>query len=198
MSSDLHDKLVINVIYYYLKRENIEKLATLNENNEYEFNRHVIRSLPHFIFMLKDKYFKLNALKKYIYYNCDYVYANISINDDLFSQRANDIWNLYMIFEGEIRNKKKAIIEEEKLNQQANNEKNYVHLDENDILIINPVIDLAIISFCYQRNLKQMQVNSNNIYKIVTSDEKFNFNENNIEIIDLVKKFKEFQFQDYK
>ena len=100
LENEEFDKLLTNIIYYFLKVLNEEKLAFYNsKSNRFKFNKRLIRSLPFFIFLLKDPDYKVNALKKYIYYNSNFVFAVASINDRLFVERAPEIWSLYIYFE---------------------------------------------------------------------------------------------------
>ena len=155
LSNDNFDSIITNIIFYFLQ-------VMKNDEN---INKRLIRALSHFIFLLKDQYYKTNALKKYIYYNCEFVFSIASINDKLFVERASDIWNLFFYFENEMKKKAK---------------------------IVAPMIDLTIVSDAYARNFNAMRKNPEKIFNILKNDEKFIFNEINNEIFILMNKFQNF------
>jgi hypothetical protein len=167
--NDKFDVLLTNIIYYFIRIQHEEKLCFKTETGRYKFNKRLIRCLPFFIFRLKEPNYKANALKKYIYYNCEFVYAAAYINDRLFIERAPDIWSLFLLFEKE----KQKVEYERKLTE--------------------PVLELSIISYGYQRNFYEMFQDPDRISEILTNDQKVNFNENHLEILKLIENFKSFK-----
>jgi hypothetical protein len=97
------------------------------------------------------------------------VYAAAYINDRLFIERAPDIWSLFLLFEKE----KQKVEYERKLTE--------------------PVLELSIISYGYQRNFYEMFQDPDRISEILTNDQKVNFNENHLEILKLIENFKSFK-----
>ena len=119
------DRLLMNIIHFYLETwssipkpychsENVirkynlkssYKLAirnpgiTTNPDTGIFYSQRKLKQLPFFIFMLNDKFLKINALKNFIYFNYDFMYAQFKAKDvQFFVDCTNDLWSYYENF----------------------------------------------------------------------------------------------------